>query len=85
MVSFDKATQLANDMLTRLTFYRDGEYQDMIPTMAGRCSRCSLKLAAVIVEPTILCINRFSGNRFDSFVVPSDRFWFKFTAGPNNE
>jgi hypothetical protein len=62
LVSFDSRCQIANDMMTQLSFYRDDQYQDMIATCAGRRS-----------------------NRYDSFIVKGDQFWFKFTSGTNNE
>ena len=59
LVTFDSNCQISADMLTRLTFYRDDQYQDAIATFAGRRGH----------------------GQWESFIVPGDRFWFKFTSG----
>jgi len=59
MVSFDPQCDLGNDLLTRLCFYRDEQYQEVL-----------------------FNYQRMQGS-IPGFVVPGDRFWFKFTSGSN--
>eukprot|EP01083_Nonionella_stella_P059475 155578_1 len=57
IVSFDSRCAMSSDMLTRLSFFRDEQFQDHVATYRGP-----------------------GPGTYASFVVPSNRFYYRFTS-----
>jgi hypothetical protein len=68
-VVFDSECHIGSDMLTRLSFYRDSAYQDLIQTCVGKASSSN--------------VDRLGNTRYQTFIVNSDTIYYKFTSSLN--
>ena len=77
LVTFDPASSISDDMLTRLSFYRDSGYQDLIAQCAGRYGSSSqaLRWQSFVVSGDRVYFKFTSGSN-------SEHWGYKFRVQP---